>query len=58
MAAQCKSFLPSKLLFTGLDNCSNAGPMLAFALQRETLFLSLAPDPKFRKTLKRRLRDR
>ena len=46
MAARCKAFLPSKLLFTGLDNCSNAGPMLAFALQNETPISFLGNGPE------------
>ncbi len=46
MAARSKAFLPSKLLFTGLDNCSNAGPMLAFALQNETPISFLGSGPE------------
>jgi flagellar biosynthesis protein FlhF len=46
MAARFKSFFPSKALFTGLDNCSNAGPMLAFSLQRETPISFLGTGPE------------
>lgn len=46
MAARFRSFVPSKLLFTGLDNCSNVGPMLAFALQRETAISYLGTGPE------------
>jgi len=46
MAGKFKSFVPSKLLFTGLDSCSNTGPMLAFALQRETAISFLGTGPE------------
>jgi flagellar biosynthesis protein FlhF len=46
MAGKFKSFVPSKLLFTGLDNCSNTGPMLAFALHRETAISFLGTGPE------------
>ena len=38
--------LPSKALFTGLDNCSNVGPLLAFSLQRETPISFLGTGPE------------
>jgi flagellar biosynthesis protein FlhF len=46
MAARFKSFVPSRFLFTGLDNCANTGPMLAFALQRETAMSFLGTGPE------------
>ena len=36
MASRFQPFLPSKLIFTGLDVCSNTGPMLSYVLATES----------------------
>jgi flagellar biosynthesis protein FlhF len=46
MAAQFKTFLPSKMIFTGLDTCLNVGPLLAYTLETELAvsFLGVGPE--------------